>query len=382
MGDLSTDVLIAGAGPAGLAAAVGLALQGVDIVVIDALPEAQNTSRAVVIHAATLESLDRLGVAERLIGQGIRAPHFQIRDGAALLLTLDFSAVPGKYPFALMIPQDETEAILTQRLRELGHVVRRPARLADFKKLEDGSIQARVQGADEAFTVKANYLVGTDGQESAVRQCAGIPFAGETYGSFILADVRMGWPLAREEGALFVSKTGMAVIVPMSNDRYRIVAQLDNAPANPTLEDIQHLVDTRVALADASIHELLWASRFRINHKLAGCFRDGHVVLAGDAAHVHSPAGGQGMNLGLRDAEALSRVLADALRSQDDSSLEAYAQARREKAKQILAMTERLTYVATLRSPVSCWLRNRLIAVVDRLPGIKRGIARTLAGFS
>jgi len=382
MGDLSTDVLIAGAGPAGLATAIGLAQQGVNFIIIDALPEAQNTSRAVVIHAATLGSLDRLGVAGRLIGQGIRAPHFRIRDKTALLMTLDFSALPGNYPFALMIPQDETEAILTERLGELGHIVRRPARLTDFQTLEDGSLEARVKSDDGAFTVKACYLVGTDGQDSAVRQCADIPFVGETYGSFVLADVRMNWPLARDEGALFVSEAGMAVIVPMSNDRYRIVAQLDNAPANPTLEDIQRLVDTRGALAGASIHELLWASRFRINHKLADRFCAGHVVLAGDAAHVHSPAGGQGMNLGLRDAEALSRVLTDVLSTREHGKLEAYAQVRRERAKQILAMTERLTYVATLRSPVSCWLRNRLIAIVDRLPGIKRGIARTLAGFS
>lgn len=380
MADLSTDVLIVGAGPAGLATAIGLAERGVDFLVVDALDEAQNTSRAAVIHAATLDAMRALGVADRLVAQGIKVPHFRLRDRDSTLLHVDFSVLSSQTPFALMIPQDESEQILIERLRELGHTVRRPVRLHGFEETQSG-VRAVCDGPDGRFTIGARHIVGADGEKSTVRAAAGIGFPGDTYGSFLLADVRMDWPISKDEVTLFFSEAGTLVVAPMSRDRYRVVAQFPGAPSQPSIADVQRLIDERGPRRGGRVREVLWGSRFQVHHKLADAFVRGRVVLAGDAAHVHSPAGGQGMNLGLRDAEALSRALADTLAGGSAAPLDTYAEARRAAAAEVLAMTDRLTRVATMTNPLKRWLRNRVIASIAALPAFRRLVANTLAGF-
>jgi 2-polyprenyl-6-methoxyphenol hydroxylase-like FAD-dependent oxidoreductase len=381
MDTLSTQVVVVGAGPAGLATGIGLAKRGVEVVVVDALAEAKNTSRAAVIHAATLESLRALGVADRLLAQGVKVPHFRVRDGDAVLFHTDFSVLPVPTPFTLMAPQDETERILIDRLAELGHAVRRPVRLLGYERTERG-IRATCDGPEGRLLVEARYVVGADGEKSTVRAGAGINFPGETYGSFLLADVRMDWPIARDEVTLFFSEAGTLVVAPMSHDRYRVVAQLADAPSVPALPDVQRVIDARGPRSGARVHEVLWGSRFQVHHKLADRLHDGPVLLVGDAAHVHSPAGGQGMNLGLRDAEALSTALAEALRTGSEAALAAYAAERRRAATRVLGMTDRLTKVATLGNPLTRWARNRLIAAASLLPVLRRASARTLAGYT
>ena len=380
MDRISTRVLIVGAGPAGLATAIGLAQQGVDFVIVDALGAAQNTSRAAVVHSATLDSLRALGVADRMIAQGIKVPFFRVRERDAVLFQTDFSALEVPMPFALMIPQDETEAIMTARLAELGHEVRRPVRLTGYARKAQG-VRATCDGEGAPFVVEARYIVGADGEKSAVRDGAGIGFPGDTYGSFVLADVRMDWPIARTEVSLFFAGAGTLVVAPMSNDRYRVVAQEPNAPPEPSLGDVQRILDERGPRGGARVREVLWGSRFQVHHKIADRLHDGPVVLVGDAAHVHSPAGGQGMNLGLRDAAALARALGDALGQGTDAPLAAYARERRAAAARVLRMTDRLTRVATRTGRPVRWIRNRLISAASHVPALRRAAARTLAGF-
>ncbi|WP_397473816.1 FAD-dependent monooxygenase [Pusillimonas sp.] len=381
MSKLSTEVLIVGAGPAGLATAVSLAQAGVKFVIVDALPEAQNTSRAAVIHAATLQSLGKLGVADQLICQGIKVPHFRVRERDAVLFHGDFSSLPGPWPYALMIPQDETEAILINRLAKLGQRIIRPARLSGFESTNEG-VRATVDGPDGSVVVEARYIVGSDGEKSTVRCCAGIPFPGHTYGSFLLADVRMDWPLPKSEVTLFFAEGGVLVVVPMSNERYRVVAQLENAPSEPAIGDVQRIINERGLSSGAMVHDLLWGSRFQVHHKLADQFRAGPVLLVGDAAHVHSPAGGQGMNLGLRDAVALGDCLANVLGSAHDADLDRYAAERRTAARKVLAMTARLTRIATLQAPALRWTRNLVLACAGSLPMARRAVAARIAGLA
>lgn len=380
MADFSTDVVIVGAGPAGLATAIGLASRGIDFMILDALPEAQNTSRAAVIHAATLEAVSRLGVGDRLVAQGIKVPHFRIRDRDSILLHTDFSVLSSQTPFALMIPQDESELILIERLADLGHSVHRPVRLISFEETGSG-VRAVCDGPDGRFTVGARYIVGADGEKSTVRAGAGIEFPGDTYGSFMLADVRMDWPIAKDEVTLFFSEAGTLVVAPMSRDRYRVVAQFPGAPSQPTIADVQRVIDARGPRTGGRVREVLWGSRFQVHHKLADTFVKGRVLLVGDAAHVHSPAGGQGMNLGLRDAEALSGALAETISRGSATALDTYAGMRRAAAADVLAMTDRLTRVATMTSPLKRWFRNRLIATLGMFPTVRRLAAKTLAGF-
>lgn len=380
MTSYSTTVAIVGAGPAGLATAIGLAQQGVDFIIIDMLQQAQNTSRAAVIHAATLMALEGLGLAERLIRQGIKASHFCVRDRDTILMPVDFAVLPGSKPYALMIPQDETEAIMIDRLAELGHGIIRPLSL---DRVDQGDNGAKLTCHDPQGLVEIScrYLIGADGEHSTVRQQAHVEFPGDTYGSFLLADVRMDWPLPRDEVTLFFSAEGTLVVAPMSDARFRVVAQMLDAPSQPVQADIQAVIDTRGPRQNAVVEEVLWGSRFQVHHKLADTFLSGPNALLGDAAHVHSPAGGQGMNLGLRDAVALSAALGTAIATGSQDALTRYALQRREAASQMLALTDRLTKVATLRSPTMRWIRNRAIGAAGTLPAVRKRTALLLAGL-
>jgi len=259
----TTDVVIVGAGPAGLATAIGLAQRKIRFVILDSLTAIEHTSRAVVIHAATLDALQTLGVTERLIAQGLKLSHVQIRDRDRILVEVDFDGLDTPHPFALTIPQDETEEILAARLAELGSTVRRPARVMSVEQTGSGA-EVRYEGADGPAIIACRYVVGTDGERSIVRTSAGIGFPGDVSGSFLLADIRMDWPLGAGCSQMFASPEGPLVVVAMTQSRFRVVAPLENAPAAPTIADVQQLLDQRGPTGPAKVTELLWSSRFRV----------------------------------------------------------------------------------------------------------------------
>lgn len=389
METLKSEVVIVGAGPAGLTAAIALALQGVDFVILDCLAAGQNTSRAAAIHAATLQSMAPLGLDNALIAQGLKVPSFRVRDRDHALLHADFSQLQSRTPYVLLLPQDETEAIMRARLAELGHGIRRPVRVTAVERTAprastEPHTEARVYctGEQGDFRIAARYVIGADGEHSTVRPSTGIGFPGKTYGSFLLADVRMDWPIARDEISLFFSQAGPLVVIPLPQERFRIVTQLADAPSQPTVSDVKRVLDARGPHANSHLREILWGSRFQVHHKLADRFRDGPVLLVGDAAHVHSPVGGQGMNLGIRDAAVLADALTAALRSHPADALDNYALTRRQAASQMLAMTERLTCLVTLESSFLRLARNSMISFANTFPFIGNGVARRLAGLT
>ncbi len=379
----TTDVVIVGAGPSGLTLACVLAAGGVSFVLVERLAEGANTSRAAVVHARTLEVLEELQVADRLRAEGHIVPRFTLRDRDRVLATIPFDWLPTRHPYTLMVPQNITEAILLARLRELGGDVHRPLAANDLREDADGvSVTVAVEG-QHPQTVRARYLVGTDGMHSTVRERAGIGFTGDPYEqSFMLADVRMSWPLGADEVMLFSSPEGLVVVAPLPGGRHRVVATVDDAPEHPDIADIQHLLDTRGPTGTARIHEIVWSSRFRVHHRLADRYRVGRILLAGDAAHVHSPAGGQGMNTGIQDAVALGHALAATLRGRaDESPLDQYERTRRPVAERVVAFTDRMTRMATLRTPRSRAVRNAAIGVIGRIPAARRWLATELAGL-
>jgi 2-polyprenyl-6-methoxyphenol hydroxylase-like FAD-dependent oxidoreductase len=373
------DVLVVGAGPTGLTLAAALAARGLAVTVVDRLAEGANTSRAGVVHARTLEVLETIGVADRLVARGIPARRFTIRDRDRVLMPVTFDRLPTRYPYALMLSQAVTEAVLLERLLELGGTVLRPRTVVDVVQ-DSAGVTVTLEGGER---LRARYLVGADGMHSVVRERAGIGFAGAAYeDSFSLADVRLRGGARADEVSLYFSPAGMVVVAPLPGGLHRIVATVDSAPEQPTAAYVQELLDRRGPEHDrAVVEEVAWGSRFRVHHRLAASYRAGRILLAGDAAHVHSPAGGQGMNTGIQDAVALAAVLADVLGGAPEAVLDRYGAVRRPVASRVVALADRLTRLATVGRR---WrgVRNALLRSVARIPAVRRKLACELAGLA
>ena len=373
-----TDVLIVGAGPTGLTLAAALTARGIASTVIDRQAAGANTSRAAVIHARTLEVLQPLGVSDTLVALGVQATRFTIRDRDRVLVPIGFADLPTRYPYTLMVSQAVTESVLLQRLMVLGGQVLRPRKLTGLRQDADG-VDAQL---DDGRTVRARFVVGCDGMHSAVREMCGISFAGGSYGeSFLLADVRLSGGVPTDEVILYFSPRGMAVVAPLPDGVHRIVAPVDDAPERPDASFVQALLDERGPVGNPVRvqGEPIWGSRFRVHHRIADRYRAGRVVLAGDAAHVHSPAGGQGMNMGILDAMRLADALTQAVAG-DVSALNAYGAERRPIAEQVVALADRLTRLATV-PPSLRFLRNLLLRMLAVLPPVRRNLAWRLSGL-
>ena len=374
----STDVLVVGAGPTGLTVAGALAARGVQTTVVDALAAGANTSRAAAVAARTLEVLEGLDVADRLVKEGIPAQLFSIREADQVLMPLDFRGLPTKYPYTLMISQAETERLLLDRLTGLGGRVERPKVVADVSQDHDAATATFTDGD----AIRARYVVGADGMRSVVRTSAGIGFRGHEYPeSFALADVRLRGDVRVDEILLFYAREGLLVVAPLPGEVYRIVAPAANAPEHPTPDFIQRLLDSRgFGPGRALVSDLVWGSHFRIHHRVADRYRNGRLLLAGDAAHVHSPAGGQGMNLGIQDAVALADALSRVLGGAPDAVLDAYSAQRLPIAAEVLKLTGRLTRLATLPAALRP-MRNIGMGLAARVPAVRHDLTWRLSGL-
>jgi 2-polyprenyl-6-methoxyphenol hydroxylase-like FAD-dependent oxidoreductase len=367
-----------------MALAIALRQAGVNHLIIDKLPQGQNTSRAAVIHAHTLEMLETLGVAKALAARGLELTEFAIRDRDRPLVQLSFDRLPSEHHYLLMLPQDETETVLNERLVSLGGAVHRGVSASAIEQDADGARVTLVSEEGEIM-VKARYVVGGDGMHSVVRKAAGIEFEGGQYGeSFLLADVHMDWSLGAREVSLFFSPAGLLVVAPLPNGTFRIVGIVENAPEHPSVADVQALIDTRGPQAHRSlVKAVVWGSRFRIHHRVAKTYRHGRMLVMGDAAHVHSPAGGQGMNTGLVDAVFLGRLLADVVQGKRaESALDIYESLRRPAASKVLGLAGMLTGMAVIKSRVKRVLRNIVLSIVNHLKPAKRRLVMNLSGLS
>lgn len=361
------DALIVGAGPSGLTMAFELALHGIDCRVIEKRLERSRESRALGVQARTLEIFHQLGIVDEALAVG-----HQIRGGTLYgnnrpIANVTLSQVKSPYPFVLSLPQAETERILERRLAELGVSVERGVELTDLAATDTSAV-ATLGTRNES--VEARWVIGCDGAHSTVRTLLGIPFTGASFKeSFMLADIRGISELDRDRAHIFLSGDGVLVAIPLPENAWRLVTDhaLENSSeVQPKLEDVIEVIAERAPDAIRA-ESAIWLSFFRIHRRLADSMRYGPCFLVGDAAHVHSPAGGQGMNTGIQDAHNLGWKLAYAVRGIARSEiLDSYQPERHPIARGILRSTTAATRIATLRPPVLRALRNRGASLVGK----------------
>ncbi len=376
--------LIVGAGPTGLSAALALAQAGIRVRIIDRLLEPTNQSRAAILHARTLEMFQRLGIVEDFLAKGVRVHGAAIYDAQGRLLTRpNLDHLPTPYPFMLGLEQAETERLLTLRLAGHGITVERGTELVGLEPAVDG-VGARMRTAEGEEELRVvPYLLGADGARSAVRAALGLHLEGETLdATWITADVKIRWDRPNDEAVAYLSPEGFAFIAPMNDDRWRVIVNVPKLSpeeaAGVTLAEIETLVRERFGVA-APMYDAVWISPFSINTRLTPLMRSDRVFLAGDAAHVHSPIGGQGMNTGIQDALNLAWKLALVLRGEaHEALLDTYEAERHANAERLLRTVGPATKMMNLRHPVTVELRNHVIHAMAQL-GLTASVARTFS---
>ncbi|MFF3303893.1 FAD-dependent monooxygenase [Streptomyces sp. NPDC002908] len=377
----TTDVVVVGAGPTGMLLAGDLAAQGLSVTLVERRPrETGNLTRAFAVHARTLELLDARGLADPLIATGTALSRMRLFGR----LSLDLSRLRSRFPFLLITPQYEVEHLLRNRALGAGVDFRYGTELLGLSRSDTGdTVTAEIRDTEGTrSTVEARYLVGTDGVHSSVRRALGLPFPGESViRSIVLADVRL---TETPPGLLTVNGRGdaFAFIAPFGDGWYRVMGWNrarhadDSAPVE--LDELRETA--RLAFGtDYGMHEARWLSRFHSDERQVPAYRTGRVFLAGDAAHVHSPAGGQGMNTGLQDAANLSWKLAAVLRGQaadPEALLDSYHGERHPVGSQVLRASGAIIRLAMARTP----LQRSLRAAVTRLLSVVRPAADKAVG--
>ena len=379
--EYDAEVLVVGAGPTGLLLAGDLAASGRRVTLIERRDDTtSNLSRALVVHARTLEQLDARGLAEDLVKAGHPIEKLRLFGTA----TLDPTSLPTRFPFVLVVGQNEVERLLERRAREAGVVFRHGAELTALRQ-DTRTVEADIREAGEDRTLRARYLVGTDGVHSKVREELGLPFPGKSViRSIVLADVRMDEP-PKEPFTVNATRNAFALIGTFGDGWYRVMGWRrdhqvpDSAPAG--LEEVREF--TRLALgSDFGMRDARWISRFHSDERQAPAYRVGRIFLAGDAAHVHSPAGGMGMNTGLQDAANLSWKLTAVLdTSSAPSLLDTYESERHPVGTMVLRTSGAILRTALMRFPGSHAARSLVGTLVDRVrPMAKRAIT-TVSGI-
>lgn len=378
----NADVIVIGAGPAGLTLACELRLGGLDVTVLERRSEPVAQSRALTMHGRTVEMLALRGVADRFLARGTKIPkgHF-----ANLDTRLDFSVIDTTFPYTLFIPQSVTEQLLETWALELGVDVRRNATV---NRIAETSTCVSVTGEQGGmpFSLFGNYLVGADGARSLVRQHAGIAFDGlPAAKSAMLGDVRLSVPPSTPMLSI-VNAAGLLMVVPLGDGMHRVIVVDPErvgvpAPTPVTLEELSEST-RRVAGQDFGMQAPQWLSRFSNETRLAASYRKDRILLAGDAAHIHLPAGGQGMNVGMQDAMNLGWKLAGVVKARaPDSLLDSYHQERHPVGAALYknTLTQSALMMNSFDEPGQAL--RQMFSELMKIPALNAALAHDVSGY-
>ena len=369
----STEVLVVGAGPTGLVLAIALVRRGVRVRIIDRNAEPSSTSRAVAVQARVLELYQQFGLADEVVAGGTRADALNLWVGGTRAARVPIGPIGTgvtPFPFVLIYPQDEHERFLIDRLAALGVTVSRSTTLDSFTQ-DDRGIHATLTAADGSATFcDALYIAGCDGARSAVRQSLAVGFPGATYSKyFYVADVEGSGPTTDGEVHVSLDDADFLIVFPMRGPgRTRLigVARGEGGRDHEGLrfEDVSHIALRELGVTVAKVN---WFSTYHVHHRVASRFRERRAFLLGDAAHIHSPVGGQGMNTGISDAINLAWKLAAVLRGRGDPRLlDSYEPERIAFARRLVATTDRLFTLATASGGIAAFIRTRIVPLVAR----------------
>lgn len=379
---MTAEVLIVGAGPTGLTTAIELARRGVAVHIVDSAAAPTTETRAVGVQPRTLELFEKLDLAEAAVAAGVPVTEFNVFSEGKRFLHLDIHALPTPHPYLLMLPQPQVEALLTARLAQHGVTVERGVELTALSR-SPGDVRVTLQHrTGRTEQVHAPWVIGCDGAHSTVRHQLGVPFVGAAFEeNFAVADVHLDWALPYDVFYSFLNRGRFVAYFPMPGNLHRLTIAYrpgQSPSGDVTFDELQTAVD-RCAPAGTRIAHIAYAGRFRINQRKVARHSVGRVFLAGDAAHVHSVVGGQGMNTGIQDGFNLGWKLAAVIHGHAAPELlDSYAAERSPVARRLVKGTRRATRMTLLRNPIAAFARRNLAPHVTARPAAQRVLGRAL----
>jgi 2-polyprenyl-6-methoxyphenol hydroxylase-like FAD-dependent oxidoreductase len=384
------EVLIVGAGPTGLVLAIWLTRLGVRVRIVDRNAEPSTTSRAVAVQARVLEMYAQLGLAAPVVAAGVRAEALNLWVGRRRAAHVPIGPIGEgltPFPFVLIYPQDAHERLLIAELARLGVSIERSTTLAAMTQ-DDGAVHATLRTGDgREVSFDASYIAGCDGAHSGVRQALAIDFPGGTYSRyFYVADVQGSGPTTDHEVHVALDTADFLIVFPMKGDgRTRLIGVAPDR-ASPGDHDVRFQDVSHVALEQlgVTVSHVNWFSTYHVHHRVASRFRDRRAFLLGDAAHIHSPVGGQGMNTGISDAINLSWKLAAVLKGEGAAQLlDTYEPERIAFARRLVATTDRLFTLVTAQGKLAAFVRAkivpRLAPIMLSVGAVRRFMFRTVS---
>ena len=384
-----TDVLIVGAGPTGLVLGNWLARLGVRFRIVDKAAEPGTTSRALAVHARTLELYRQLDLADAVIANGHKVPAFSLwvrGKSEARVSFADIAQDLTPYPFVKMFPQDEHEKLLIERLQTFGVAVERPTELIGFSEAGDRIIaQLRTPKGEE--TCEADYIAGCDGARSIVRQTMATGFPGGTYHQiFYVADAEASGPSVNGDVNVDLDEADFLAVFPLTGaGRVRLIGTVrDDRCKNAETLRFQDVSGRAIEHLKIQVNKVNWFSTYHVHHRVADHFRKGRAFVLGDAAHIHSPAGGQGMNTGIGDAINLAWKLAEVLQGRaTDNILDSYETERIAFARKLVKTTDQVFTLATAEGRLADIVRTRIVPLVvptaTRIDALREWVFRTIS---